>query len=73
MRKIFFKTRAAYSENIGYRWWLFIGSGNNQSIKKNKKKYYLIVVDVNPLSAGLYWGDERYLVPYANSEIILKV
>ena len=20
-----------------------------------------------PLSAGLYWGDERYLVPYANS------
>ena len=42
-------------------------AGNNQSIKKIKKKYYLIVVDVNPLSAGLYWGDERYLVPYANS------
>ena len=32
----------------------------------------MIVVDVNPLSAGLYWGDERYLVPYADSRDYLE-
>ena len=45
-----------------------LGQGIIKALKKIKKKYYLIVVDVNPLSAGLYWGDEKYLIPYANSE-----
>ena len=49
-----------------------LGQGIIKALKKIKKKYYLIVVDVNPLSAGLYWGDERYLVPYADSKDYLE-
>jgi carbamoyl-phosphate synthase large subunit len=49
-----------------------LGQGIIKALKKINKKYHLIVVDVNPLSAGLYWGDERYLIPYANSEDYLE-
>tara|TARA_B100001057_G_scaffold130864_1_gene129970 strand:- start:30 stop:1019 length:990 start_codon:yes stop_codon:yes gene_type:complete len=45
-----------------------LGQGIIKALKKINKKYYLIVVDVNPLSAGLFWGDKSYIIPYANSE-----
>ncbi len=45
-----------------------LGQGIIKALKKINKNYHLIVVDVNPLSAGLYWGDEKYLIPYSNSK-----
>ena len=44
-----------------------LGQGIIKALKKINKKFYLTVVDVNPLSAGLFWGDARYIIPYANS------
>ena len=49
-----------------------LGQGIIKALKKINKNFYLIVVDVNPLSAGLFWGDEKYLIPMANSEIYLE-
>ena len=44
-----------------------LGQGIIKALRKINQNYHLIVVDVNPLSAGLYWGDEKYLIPFANS------
>lgn len=49
-----------------------LGQGIIKALKKINKNFYLIVVDVNPLSAGLFWGDEKYLIPMANSEVYLE-
>ena len=44
-----------------------LGQGIIKALKKSSLNFYLVVVDVNPLSAGLYWGDEKYIVPFASS------
>ena len=46
-----------------------LGQGIIRALKTSRLNPYLVVVDVNPLSAGLYWGNERYLIPPANSPL----
>lgn len=44
-----------------------LGQGLIRSLRLMSLKVHIIVVDVSPLSAGLYWGDEAFLVPPAKS------
>lgn len=44
-----------------------LGQGIIRSLQRLQPKPYIIAVDPNPLSAGLYWADARYLVPLANA------
>ena len=44
-----------------------LGQGLIRSLQLSSLKVHIIVVDVSPLSAGLYWGDEAFLVPQAKS------
>lgn len=44
-----------------------LGQGILRALKHSTLHAHTIVVDVNPLSAGLYWADESFLVPPANS------
>lgn len=44
-----------------------LGQGLIRSIQLGSLKAHIASVDVSPLSAGLYWGDEAFLVPPAKS------
>lgn len=44
-----------------------LGQGILRSLRRSTLRVRTTVVDVNPLSAGLYWADESFLVPAANS------
>lgn len=44
-----------------------LGQGILRALKCSTLHTHTIVVDVNPLSAGLYWADESFLVPPAKS------
>jgi len=44
-----------------------LGQGLLRALQLAKLKVHTIAVDVSPLSAGLFWGDEAYLVPPAKS------
>ena len=44
-----------------------LGQGLIRSLKLSSLKAHIIVVDVSPLSVGLYWGNEAFLVPPAKS------
>ena len=42
-----------------------LGQGILRSLKSSTKKYHVLAADPNPLSAGLYWQDDRFLLPMA--------
>lgn len=44
-----------------------LGQGILRSLKRSTLRTHTIVVDVSPFSAGLYWGNESFLVPPAKS------
>jgi len=44
-----------------------LGQGILRALRQSTLRTHTIVVDVNPLSAGLYWGDESFIVPPASS------
>ena len=44
-----------------------LGQGIVKSLKKINMKLHIIAVDPNPYSAGLFWVNEQYIVPYADS------
>jgi len=43
-----------------------LGQGMIRSLKQSSLKTYIIGVDPNPYSAGLYWSDSAHLIPFAN-------
>lgn len=45
-----------------------LGQGMIRALKHSKLETQIIVADVSPMSAGLYWGDEAFLVPPAKSD-----
>jgi carbamoyl-phosphate synthase large subunit len=45
-----------------------LGQGIIRSLKSSGIATYTIAVDVNHLSAGLYWTDEAFLIPFAKSD-----
>ncbi len=45
-----------------------LGQGILRALRDSALSTHTIVVDVSPLSAGLYWGDESFLVPLASSD-----
>lgn len=49
-----------------------LGQGIIKALRNINKKFHLIAVDVNPFSAGLYWANEKYLIPLANSPNYLE-
>lgn len=49
-----------------------LGQGIIRTLNKIDKNLYLIAVDVNPYSAGLFWVKEKYIIPYANSSEYLE-
>jgi carbamoyl-phosphate synthase large subunit len=44
-----------------------LGQGIVRALRLSTLQLHIIVVDINPLSAGLYWGNESFLVPPGNS------
>jgi carbamoyl-phosphate synthase large subunit len=42
-----------------------LGQGILRALRKSELQVFTTAVDVSPLAAGLYWADERYLVPPA--------
>ena len=44
-----------------------LGQGLLRALQASSLQTHTIAVDVNPLSAGLYWGDKSFLVPPAKS------
>lgn len=44
-----------------------LGQGILRALKNSTLNVYTIAVDVSPLSAGLFWANESFLVPSANS------
>jgi carbamoyl-phosphate synthase large subunit len=44
-----------------------LGQGILRALKRSSLRIHTTAVDANPLSAGLYWADESYLVPMATA------
>ncbi len=44
-----------------------LGQGILRALRLSTLQLHIIVVDINPLSAGIYWGDESFLVPPGSS------
>lgn len=49
-----------------------LGQGIIRSLKRINANIHIIAVDPNPYSAGLYWANEKYTIPFANSPVYLK-
>ena len=45
-----------------------LGQGILRSLKNSTNHYHILAADPNPLSAGLYWQDDRFLLPMAKDE-----
>jgi carbamoyl-phosphate synthase large subunit len=48
-----------------------LGQGILRSLRDGGRDVYLIAADPSPLSAGLYWADERHLIPFARDPAFL--
>jgi carbamoyl-phosphate synthase large subunit len=48
-----------------------LGQGILRSLKNSTNKYHMLAVDPNPLSAGLYWQDDRFLLPMAKDKTFI--
>ena len=48
-----------------------LGQGILRALRQSTLRTVTTVVDVSPLAAGLYWGDEAFLVPPASSDAYL--
>jgi carbamoyl-phosphate synthase large subunit len=48
-----------------------LGQGIIRSLCRSSLGVYIVAVDPSPLSAGLYWADERHLVPRADDPAYL--
>ncbi|QIG52563.1 ATP-grasp domain-containing protein [Nordella sp. HKS 07] len=44
-----------------------LGQGILRALRRSSLQLHTVALDVSPLSAGLYWADEAYLVPLANA------
>lgn len=49
-----------------------LGQGIIRALQLSSLRTHIIAVDVNPLSAGLYWVNEAFLVPPAESPFYLE-
>ncbi len=49
-----------------------LGQGIIRSLKLSNLRTHIVAVDVNPLSAGLYWVNEAFLVPAASSPLYVE-
>ena len=43
-----------------------LGQGMIRSLKQSSLKTHIVAIDPSPYSAGLYWSDSSYLIPFAN-------
>ena len=49
-----------------------LGQGIIRTLKKIDINFHLIAVDINPYSAGLYWVNEKFIIPNAESPSYLQ-
>lgn len=49
-----------------------LGQGILRSLKNSANKYHMLAADPNPLSAGLYWQNDRFLLPMANDKTFIS-
>lgn len=48
-----------------------LGQGILRSLQNGTNQYHILAADPNPLSAGLYWQDDRFLLPMADDEAFI--
>jgi carbamoyl-phosphate synthase large subunit len=49
-----------------------LGQGIIRTLKKIDINFHIIAVDINPYSAGLYWTNEKFIIPNAKSPSYLQ-